>query len=131
MPQHAIHVPSLRRKHGVAWFIEKMEPMHVARGVSDHRCLIGRSPAFQRLFEMIARVAPSDASVLLQRLGISERTLCRRLRDLGLLEGRGEAEEGARGADIRQTGARFTLLTAGLAVNCCNGQGLAVKSVFL
>ena len=40
--------------------------MHVARGVSDHRGLIGRSPAFQRMLEMIARVAPSDASVLLQ-----------------------------------------------------------------
>ena len=50
----------------IAWFIEKMEPMQVARGVSDHRALIGRSPAFQRMLEMIARVAPSDASVLLQ-----------------------------------------------------------------
>ena len=50
----------------IAWFIEKMEPMHVARGVSDHRGLIGRSPTFQRMLEMIARVAPSDASVLLQ-----------------------------------------------------------------
>jgi two-component system response regulator HydG len=50
----------------IAWFIEKMEPMHVARGVSDHRGLIGRSPAFQRMLELIARVAPSDASVLLQ-----------------------------------------------------------------
>ena len=34
---------------------------------------------------------------LAQRLGISERTLYRRLRDLGLLEGRSEAGEG--GAD--------------------------------
>lgn len=50
----------------IAWFIEKMEPMHVARGVSDHRGLIGRSAAFQRMLELIARVAPSDASVLLQ-----------------------------------------------------------------
>ena len=50
----------------IAWFIEKMEPKHVARGVSDHRGLIGRSAAFQRMLELIARVAPSDASVLLQ-----------------------------------------------------------------
>ena len=50
----------------IAWFIEKMEPLHVARGVSDRRGLIGRSPAFQRMLELIARVAPSDASVLLQ-----------------------------------------------------------------
>lgn len=34
--------------------------MHVARGVSDHRGLIGRPPAFQRMLELIARVAPSD-----------------------------------------------------------------------
>jgi two-component system response regulator HydG len=50
----------------IAWFIEKMEPMHVARGVSVRHGLIGRSPAFQRMLELIARVAPSDASVLLQ-----------------------------------------------------------------
>lgn len=50
----------------IAWFIEKMEPMHVARGVSDHRGLIGRAPAFQRMLELVMRVAPSDASVLLQ-----------------------------------------------------------------
>ncbi len=50
----------------IAWFIEKMEPMQVARGVSDHHGLIGRSPAFQRMLELIARVAPSEASVLLQ-----------------------------------------------------------------
>jgi transcriptional regulator with PAS, ATPase and Fis domain len=50
----------------IAWFIEKMEPMQVARGVSDHRGLIGRSPAFQRMLELVARVAPSEASVLLQ-----------------------------------------------------------------
>jgi transcriptional regulator with PAS, ATPase and Fis domain len=50
----------------VMWFIEKMEPMHVARGVSDHRALIGRSPPFRHMLELIARVAPSDASVLLQ-----------------------------------------------------------------
>jgi two-component system response regulator HydG len=35
-------------------------------GCSDHRGLVGRSPAFQRMLELIARVAPSDASVLLQ-----------------------------------------------------------------
>lgn len=50
----------------IAWFIEKMEPMEVARGVSDNKGLIGRAPAFQRMLELVARVAPSDASVLLQ-----------------------------------------------------------------
>ncbi|MDP3289182.1 MAG: sigma 54-interacting transcriptional regulator, partial [Methyloversatilis sp.] len=50
----------------IAWFIEKMEPLKVARGVSDRSGLIGRAPAFQRMLELVARVAPSDASVLLQ-----------------------------------------------------------------
>jgi len=50
----------------IAWFIEKMEPLKVARGVSERSGLIGRSPAFQRMLELVARVAPSEASVLLQ-----------------------------------------------------------------
>lgn len=50
----------------IAWFIEKMEPMTVARGLGGHEGMIGRSPAFQQMLELVARVAPSDASVLLQ-----------------------------------------------------------------
>lgn len=50
----------------IAWFIEKMEPMNVARGVSDRLGLVGKAPAFQYMLELVARVAPSDASVLLQ-----------------------------------------------------------------
>ena len=50
----------------IAWFIEKMEPMNVARGISDRQGLIGRAPSFQHMLELISRVAPSDASVLLQ-----------------------------------------------------------------
>lgn len=50
----------------IAWFIEKMEPMNVARGLSDRQGMVGRAPAFQQMLELVARVAPSDASVLLQ-----------------------------------------------------------------
>ncbi len=50
----------------IRWFIEKMEALPVARGVSDQHGMIGRSPAFQQMLELVARVAPSDASVLLQ-----------------------------------------------------------------
>lgn len=50
----------------IAWFIEKMEPMNVARGLSDRQGMVGRSPAFQQMLELVARVAPSEASVLLQ-----------------------------------------------------------------
>lgn len=50
----------------IAWFIEKMEPMVVARGLSDHHALVGRAPAFQHMLELVARAAPSEASILLQ-----------------------------------------------------------------
>jgi two-component system, NtrC family, response regulator HydG len=62
-----IELSPIRDARGeIAWFIEKMEPMNVARGVMDHQGLIGRAPAFQRMLELLARVAPSEASVLLQ-----------------------------------------------------------------
>jgi DNA-binding NtrC family response regulator len=48
-----------------AYFIEKMEPLRVAQGEPAAQGLIGRSAAFQRMLELIARVGPSQASVLL------------------------------------------------------------------
>ena len=50
----------------VAFYIEKISPLNVARGLSDSRGLVGRSPAFQTMLALIARVAPSEATVLLQ-----------------------------------------------------------------
>jgi two-component system, NtrC family, response regulator HydG len=49
----------------IAYFIEKMEPVAVAKGLSNAQGLVGRAPAFQRMLEMVARVAPSEATVLL------------------------------------------------------------------
>ncbi len=46
-------------------FMEKMEPLRIARGQSGAQDMIGRAPAFQALLELIARVGPSPASVLL------------------------------------------------------------------
>jgi DNA-binding NtrC family response regulator len=46
-------------------FIEKMEPLRVAQGQPAAQGLIGRSPAFQRMLELVSRVGPSQASVLL------------------------------------------------------------------
>ena len=40
--------------------------MHAAKGLAHAQGLVGRSPAFQRMLELVARVAKSDASVLLQ-----------------------------------------------------------------
>jgi DNA-binding NtrC family response regulator len=48
-----------------AYFIEKMEPLRVAQGQPAAQGLIGRSPAFQRMLELVSRVGPSQASVLL------------------------------------------------------------------
>ena len=48
-----------------AFFIEKMVALKVARGKPAAQGLIGRAPAFQRMMELVARVAPSQATVLL------------------------------------------------------------------
>lgn len=47
------------------YFTEKMVALKVARGKPATQGLIGRAPAFQRMMELVARVAPSQASVLL------------------------------------------------------------------
>ncbi len=61
-----IELSPLRDGDGnIAYFIEKMEPVAVARGLSHAQGLVGRSPAFQRMLAMVARVAPAEASVLL------------------------------------------------------------------
>ncbi|MGC2781381.1 MAG: sigma 54-interacting transcriptional regulator [Bradyrhizobium sp.] len=48
-----------------AWFVEKMEPLRVAQGEPVANGLIGRSPSFRQMLELIARVGASHASVLL------------------------------------------------------------------
>jgi DNA-binding NtrC family response regulator len=48
-----------------AFYVEKMEPLRVAQGQPSAQGLIGRSEAFQRMLALVARVAPSRASVLL------------------------------------------------------------------
>jgi DNA-binding NtrC family response regulator len=62
----AIELVPLRDASGEqACFIEKMEPLRVAQGRPAAQGLIGRSPAFQRMLELVSRVGPSQASVLL------------------------------------------------------------------
>jgi DNA-binding NtrC family response regulator len=48
-----------------AFFIEKMEPLRVAQGVPAAQGLVGRAPAFQAMLQLVARVGPTPASVLL------------------------------------------------------------------
>lgn len=50
----------------ISYFIEKMEPLGVSHGLPEARALVGRAPTFRRMLELMARVAPSDATVMLQ-----------------------------------------------------------------
>ncbi len=48
-----------------AYYIEKMAPLPMANGQPHAQNLIGRSAAFQHMLALVARVAPSQATVLL------------------------------------------------------------------
>ncbi len=48
-----------------AFYIEKMEPLKVAHGQARTQGLIGRSASFVYMLSLVARVAPSHATVLL------------------------------------------------------------------
>jgi transcriptional regulator with PAS, ATPase and Fis domain len=50
----------------IVYFIEKIDPLPVPRSEDHARGLIGRSSAFLAMMELVARVAPADAVVLLQ-----------------------------------------------------------------
>ena len=50
----------------IAYFVEKMVAMNHAKGLAMAHGLVGRSPAFQKMLEMMARVAKSEAVVLLE-----------------------------------------------------------------
>jgi len=49
----------------LAYFVERMEPLRGTDQGAAREALIGRSPAFQRMLALVARVAPSQATVLL------------------------------------------------------------------
>jgi len=50
----------------ITWFVEKMEPLRESHAIESERVLVGRAPAFRRMLELMGRVAPSDATVMLQ-----------------------------------------------------------------
>ncbi|MEI7763391.1 MAG: sigma-54-dependent Fis family transcriptional regulator [Comamonadaceae bacterium] len=58
-------VPLSDAKGEQAFFVEKMEALRVAQSQSAAQGLIGRAPEFQRMLGLVARVAPSNATVLL------------------------------------------------------------------
>ena len=62
-----IEISPIRNDKGdITHFIEKLEELPVARGLAHTQGLVGRSAEFRHMLDMISRVAPSDAAVLLQ-----------------------------------------------------------------
>ncbi|MEO8021664.1 sigma-54-dependent Fis family transcriptional regulator [Polaromonas sp.] len=61
-----IELAPLRNDKGrQTFFVEKMATLRAAQGQPAAQGLIGRAPAFQHMLALVARVAPSQAAVLL------------------------------------------------------------------
>ena len=58
--------PILNKNGEQAYFVEKMEELPVNQGSSSKQTIIGRSPVFLQALEMVSRVGPSRARVLLE-----------------------------------------------------------------
>jgi DNA-binding NtrC family response regulator len=58
-------IPLLDASGAQAFFVEKMQALKVAQGQPAAHGLIGRAASFQRMLALVARVAPSQATVLL------------------------------------------------------------------
>ena len=58
--------PILNKNGEQAYFVEKMEELPVNQGSSSKQTIIGRSPVFLQALEMVSRVGPSRATVLLE-----------------------------------------------------------------
>ena len=62
-----IELAPIADEHGeVTYFVEKLEPLTVARALAGNDGLVGRSPAFTQMLQMVARVAPTETTVLLE-----------------------------------------------------------------
>lgn len=58
-------VPLKDEQGQVVYFVEKMEPLHIAQNTAKQQGMVGRAPAFMATLDMAMRVAPSSSSVLL------------------------------------------------------------------
>ncbi len=58
--------PILNAQQEIVYFVERLATMKQAKGISSAQGLVGRAPAFQKMLELLSRVAPSDAVVLLE-----------------------------------------------------------------
>jgi len=85
-----IELAPIHDVHGnVAYFVEKFEPLAVARALAGNDELVGRSPAFTRMLEMVARVAPTETTVLLEgATGTGKELVARAIHDASPRAGR-------------------------------------------
>lgn len=61
-----IELSPVRDGHGeIAFFVERVSPLSISRDAERTRGLVGRSLPFVEMMELVARVAPSEAAVLL------------------------------------------------------------------
>ena len=58
--------PIFNAEQEIICFVERLTGMNQAKGISSAQGLVGRSPAFQKMMALVARVAPSEAVVLLE-----------------------------------------------------------------
>ncbi len=69
----------------IIFFVEKFEPFEVKPALAGNDVLVGRSPAFMRVLELIARVAPTDTTVLLEgETGTGKELAARAIHDSSL-----------------------------------------------
>ena len=62
-----IELVPIRDANGkISFFVEKFEPLAVAQLLPGSDALVGRSPAFTHMLEMVERVAPTETTVLLE-----------------------------------------------------------------
>ena len=58
--------PIFDAEHEIVYFVERLAAMNQAKGISSAQGLVGRAPAFQKMLELVSRVAPAEAVVLLE-----------------------------------------------------------------
>jgi len=78
-----IELAPLRNEQGEqVYFVEKMEQLRIKKEPSSLQGIIGRSPIFLQTLELVSRVGPSGASVLLQgESGTGKELFARALHD--------------------------------------------------
>lgn len=78
-------IPILNGQGQQSYFVEKMEPLRIKQHQSSSQTIIGRSPIFLHALELVSRVGPSAASVLLHgESGTGKELFARALHDASL-----------------------------------------------